>query len=156
MLLNFTFAFVFICLFLGIVAAIFIYVNQPKKKHQIPYELNKNIGNGYNHNSSNYKNEESSIKDRFNQNSTSKTNNNKSIKSPKAMRVIVKIILTIVAFIVATFLIGALKSITGNDSTGVLGLVIGAGLIGGIIAIWRYNPKPEENNQIDKHQLNKD
>ena len=71
------------------------------------------------------------------------------------MRIVVKIILTIVAIILATFLMGALKSSTGSESPGVLGLVIGAGLIGGIIAIWRYNPKTEDGDQIDKHQLDK-
>lgn len=69
------------------------------------------------------------------------------------MKIIVKIVLTIIAIVVATFLIGALNSATGSDSPGVLGLVIGAGLIGGLIAIWRYKPKEEENDQykLDKN-----
>jgi hypothetical protein len=70
------------------------------------------------------------------------------------MTTIVKIVLTVVAIVVATFLIGALKAGTGSDSPGVFGLVIGGGLIAGIVAIWKY--KPENDNTNDIHKLNKD
>lgn len=69
------------------------------------------------------------------------------------MTVIVKIVLTFVAFIIATFLMGALKAGTGSDSPGILGLVIGAGLIAGIVAIWKY--KPENTESKDIHKLDK-
>ena len=72
------------------------------------------------------------------------------------MRTILKIVLTIVAFILATFLIGVLKDAGDSDSPGILGLTIGAGLVAGIIAIWKYNPdKGNQQNNIDKHQLDK-
>lgn len=70
------------------------------------------------------------------------------------MTVIVKIVLTIVAFIIATFLIGALKAVTSSESPGVLGLVIGAGLIAGVVAIWKYKPTSAANKDI--HKLDKD
>lgn len=72
------------------------------------------------------------------------------------MRIILKIILTIVAFIIATFLIGVIKDASGRETPGALGLVIGAGLVAGIVAIWKYNPdKENQQNNIDKHQLDK-
>lgn len=73
------------------------------------------------------------------------------------MRIVIKIILTLVAFIIATLFIGVLNSTTGNSSPGILGLVLGAGLIAGIVAIWKYNPenKPESEDKIDKYKLDK-
>lgn len=47
-----------------------------------------------------------------------------------------------------------LKAANGGSSTGILGLIIGAGIIYGIIAIWKYKPKkPNENKDI--YKLNK-
>lgn len=71
------------------------------------------------------------------------------------MKIAVKTILTIVALIIAIFLIGTLNSVTGSDSPGVLGLVIGAGLIGGLVAIWRYKPKEQESDN-DQYKLDKE
>ena len=70
------------------------------------------------------------------------------------MNVVIKIVLTIVAFIIATFLMGTINSITGSGSPGVLGLVIGAGLIAGVVAIWKY--KPEKSESKDIYKLDKD
>lgn len=70
------------------------------------------------------------------------------------MTVVVKVILTIVAFIIATFLIGVVKAGTGSNSGGVFGLIIGAGLIAGVVAIWKY--KPENTETKDIHKLDKD
>jgi hypothetical protein len=69
------------------------------------------------------------------------------------MKTVVKIVLTLIAFIFATFLMGIMKTGTNSDSTGVFGLVIGAGLIAGIVAIWKYKPKNTES--IDNHKLDK-
>ena len=72
------------------------------------------------------------------------------------MRVILKVVLTIVAFFIAAFFIGIIKDSSGSQSSGVLGLVIGAGLLAGVVAIWKYNPDKNENSNIsDNHQLDK-
>ncbi|NLT52473.1 MAG: hypothetical protein GXX85_16350 [Ignavibacteria bacterium] len=152
MIVNYIFAFFFICMLFSMVLLIFFYSKQPKRKSRIPYKLDKTLANNRQGQRDSYFSE-NSINDAATDDKTSNTF--KSNKSPKVMRVVVKIILTIVAIIIATFLIGALKSATGSESTDVLGLVIGAGLLGGIIAIWKYNSKPDENNQVDKHQLDK-
>ena len=69
------------------------------------------------------------------------------------MKTVVKIVLTLIAFIFATFLIGIMKTGTNSDSPGVFGLVVGAGLIAGIVAIWKY--KSENTESIDNHRLDK-
>lgn len=69
------------------------------------------------------------------------------------MKVVIKIVLTFVALIVATPIFAATKDVPA------LKLVLTAGLLAGIIAIWKYNPdKPEEKkvNVEDKHQLDKE
>ena len=67
------------------------------------------------------------------------------------MQVFIKIILTIVVFFIVTFLLGILHAYTGNDSVGMPGLIIGAGFIGAIIAIWRYKTKnTHDNNKLNK------
>jgi hypothetical protein len=73
------------------------------------------------------------------------------------MRTIIKILLTIVAFIIATFFMGILNSTSGSSSPGILGIVLGAGLIAGIVAIWKYNPEnnPETEDKNDKYKLDK-
>jgi F0F1-type ATP synthase assembly protein I len=73
------------------------------------------------------------------------------------MRTIIKVFLTIVAFIIATFIMGVLNDTSGSSSPGILGLVLGAGLIAGIVAIWKYNPEntPETEDKDDKYKLNK-
>ena len=73
------------------------------------------------------------------------------------MRTGIKILLTVIAFIIGGFLIGVFKAATGSETPGVLGLVIGAGLIAGITAIWKYNPDKEQSKpeDKDKHILDK-
>ena len=61
------------------------------------------------------------------------------------MKTFVKIILTIILFIVSVFITGAFKSATGSESMGVLRLVIGAGIIGGIYAIWKKEKKDTDS-----------
>lgn len=70
------------------------------------------------------------------------------------MTTLVKIVLTLVALIIATFLMGVLKEATGDDSPGVMGLVIVAGLLAGLIAMWKYKPRSAKDDN-DKHKLDK-
>lgn len=68
------------------------------------------------------------------------------------MKIIIKIILSFIALIIATPIFAIVKEVPA------LKLVLLAGLVAGITAIWKYNPdKKNENksNEIDKHQLDK-
>jgi hypothetical protein len=72
------------------------------------------------------------------------------------MRTVIKIILTIVALFIATPIFALTKEVP------FLKLILTAGLVGGLIAIWRYNPdKKSESTEVtktddvDKHQLDK-
>lgn len=63
------------------------------------------------------------------------------------MRIIAKIVLTILVFIVATPISVAAKEVP------FLNIILLAGIVGGIVAIWKYNPNKETNNnnkEIDK------
>ncbi len=67
------------------------------------------------------------------------------------MRVIIKIVLSIVLFIICIPL-----SAMGNENP-TLKLLVLAGLVGGLIAIWKYKPKDEseDKNDNDQHFLDK-
>lgn len=68
------------------------------------------------------------------------------------MRVIIKIVLTFVALIIATPIFAITKEAP------ILKLLLFAGFIAGIIAIWKYNPDKKVENKLDetdKHQLDK-
>jgi hypothetical protein len=72
------------------------------------------------------------------------------------MRVIIKIALTLLVFIIATPISVAAKQVP------FLNLVLFAGIIAGIVAIWKYDPsKNSESSDIeisdnnDKHKLDK-
>lgn len=70
------------------------------------------------------------------------------------MKTIVKIILTIIVFIVGILVVGGIKSATGSEFSGVFRLVIGAGLMGGIYAIWKKDKKNTDgidNTKLDKN-----
>lgn len=63
------------------------------------------------------------------------------------MRIIAKIVLTILVFIVATPISVAAKEVP------FLNIILLAGIVGGIVAIWKYNPNKEtinNNKEIDK------
>ena len=63
------------------------------------------------------------------------------------MRTIAKIVLTILVFIVATPISVAAKEVP------FLNIILLAGIVGGIVAIWKYNPNKEtinNNKEIDK------
>ena len=55
------------------------------------------------------------------------------------MRIVIKIILSLVVFIIATPISAAAKEVP------FLNLILVAGVVGGLIAIWKYNPKTEQN-----------
>jgi len=62
------------------------------------------------------------------------------------MRIIAKIVLTILVFIVATPISVVAKEIP------FLNIILLAGIVGGIVAIWKYNPNKEKiniNKEID-------
>ena len=68
------------------------------------------------------------------------------------MRTIVKIILTFVVLIIATPIFDVAKEVP------IMKLVLLAGIVAGIVAIWKYNPDKNDGNNtddIDKHQLDK-
>jgi hypothetical protein len=63
------------------------------------------------------------------------------------MRIIAKIVLTILVFIVATPISVAAKEVP------FLNIILLAGIVGGIVAIWKYNPNKKtinNNKEIDK------
>ena len=72
------------------------------------------------------------------------------------MRTFIKIVLTIVAFVIATPIFAL------AEKQPALKVIFLAGLVGGIVAIWKYNPNNHESAEInkstdqDKHQLNKE
>ena len=70
------------------------------------------------------------------------------------MRTLVKIILTIVAFMLFGIIHGAISAASGDGPTGMLRLIIGMGFVYGIYAIWKY--KPESNSTDNMPTLNKD
>ena len=76
------------------------------------------------------------------------------------MRVLIKIVFTVIAF----FLFGAVMTILkGGDASqpgsgGPIGLIVGFGLFAGVVAIWRYNPEKSnnDNNSVENQNLKKD
>jgi hypothetical protein len=69
------------------------------------------------------------------------------------MRTFVKIVLTIVAFMAFGIIHGAISAASGDEPTGAIRLIIAAGFIYGIYAIWKYKPDTSDSTDIT---LNKD
>lgn len=71
------------------------------------------------------------------------------------MRIITKILLSIVIFCGGGMLVTLIAQGMGNKvSTGGIGpFILYPAIIAGIFAVWRYNP---ENKDEDQHNLNKD
>lgn len=72
------------------------------------------------------------------------------------MRVVLKIILSFVVLIIAAPISAAAKQVP------FLNLILVAGIVGALIAIWKYNPdKKDQSTEVakpddqDKHQLDK-
>lgn len=68
------------------------------------------------------------------------------------MRILIKIVLTIIAFMIAVPFFAILKEII------ILKLVILAGLVAAITAIWKYKPNNDNDDKlksIDNQQLDK-
>lgn len=74
------------------------------------------------------------------------------------MRVIIKVVLTIVLLMVGTIIIEAIKSgMETSHSTGGIGpFIIYPALLAGIYAIWKWNPDKEKDNSADNEILKKD
>ena len=67
------------------------------------------------------------------------------------MRTVIKLILSIVLFIICI----PLSAIAGAENP-TLKVIVMAGLVGGLIAIWKYKPSEDNQNNIednDKHML---
>lgn len=67
------------------------------------------------------------------------------------VKIIVKLLWTFLIFIVGTII----ATLVRQESVGFSG-IIALGMFGAIIAVWSTWKKPEQENSIDKHQLNKD
>ena len=67
------------------------------------------------------------------------------------MRIIVKLLWTLLIFVVGTVILHIVLQV----SVGFSG-IIGLGTFAAIIAVWAKRKKPEQENSIDKHHLNKD
>ena len=65
------------------------------------------------------------------------------------MRVVIKIILSFVLFVICIPL-----SALGQETPPIKILVL-AGLVGGLIAIWKYKPTEEKQEENDNHHLDK-
>jgi len=70
------------------------------------------------------------------------------------MRIITKILLTILIFCVGGLIIQLIVQALGNkvSSGGIGPLIIIPAMIAGIRAVWKYNPEKKDD---DKHSLNK-
>ena len=69
------------------------------------------------------------------------------------MRTVIKLILSIVLFIICI----PLSAVAGAENP-TLKVIVMAGLVGGLIAIWRYKPSEDNQNNNednDKHMLDK-
>lgn len=70
------------------------------------------------------------------------------------MTTFVKIILSIIAFFLYGFIVAVMNEASGHKG-GMVQLVITAGFIAGLVAIWKYKPQQDEpGDEIRK--LNKD
>ena len=67
----------------------------------------------------------------------------------KASKIIVTIVI-IVVFIFLYAIIVGVRSEAGNRTPGILGLVVFAGMIGAIRAVWKKDKKEDEDNFPDK------
>ena len=69
------------------------------------------------------------------------------------MRTIIKLVLSIILFIICIPL-----SAIGEQQNPALKIIVLAGLVGGLIAIWKYKPSEDNQNSKDdndKHMLDK-
>lgn len=67
-----------------------------------------------------------------------------------------KIIVTIGILIVFFFLFGVIVYANeGSGSPGIIGLILFAGLIAGLRAVWKKPTAKNETSETDKHQLDK-
>lgn len=69
------------------------------------------------------------------------------------MRTVIKLVLSIVLFIICI----PLSAFAGAENPA-LKIIVMAGLVGGLVAIWRYKPSDEITNNDednDKHMLDK-
>ena len=64
------------------------------------------------------------------------------------MRIVLKIILSFVVLLIATPISAAAKEVP------FLNLILVAGIVGWLIAIWRYNPKTGGENAVEKSAEN--
>lgn len=76
------------------------------------------------------------------------------------MRKGMKIILIIVAFLLAGFVLAISKEMSGSENYGSFGVIISTAIFFAVRAIWKYNPKKEEpklknNFDDDKYKLDK-
>ncbi len=74
------------------------------------------------------------------------------------MRVIIKIVLTIVLLMIGTVIIEAIKSgMETSHSTGGIGpFIIYPAMLAGIYAIWKWNPNKNNDSSADNEILKKD
>jgi len=68
-------------------------------------------------------------------------------------RIVIKLVLSIVIFLIAAFVNSAVMQSTGRHVTSGVGFIIFPAAIIAIVAIWKYNPL---NNSGEKHDLKKD
>lgn len=66
------------------------------------------------------------------------------------MRTVIKLVLSIVLLIICIPL-----SALANQENPTLKVIVMAGLVGGLIAIWKYKPDQKNNDENDNHMLDK-
>ncbi len=74
------------------------------------------------------------------------------------MRVIIKVVLTIVLLMIGTVIVEGIKSSMGtkHSSGGIGPLIVYPALIAGIYAIWKNRSVKEDNSSADNETLRKD
>lgn len=74
------------------------------------------------------------------------------------MRVVTKILLTILIFCAGSTIITLIVNALGNkvSSGGIGPIIIIPAMLAGIRAVWKYNPEKEEEDENDNYQLNKE
>lgn len=85
-----------------------------------------------------------------------KTKLNRNFKSNQTLKNMSKIIVTIGILIAFFFLFGIIVFVNKDGGTpGLLGLILFAGLIAGLRAVWKKPESKSEITKTDKHQLDK-